>query len=158
MKESQQTYRFGQAAAAIGVKEQTLRNWLFRHGDFDLFNERPEGGWRAFTEADVIVLAVTAELIRVSNATVSQAISAVRLALGEMDFLTNAGMPNVIHFAPNGLRWFADENEKLVREVTGSPTVVSLAVPIVIRSAVGRLRFSFEDLKAQLAEATKRVR
>lgn len=134
----QPSYRFGQVAAAIGVKEQTLRNWLFRHDDLDLFTARPKGGWRSFEEKDVFILAVAAELIRF-GAPVKVAIDAVRQGLGFVDFDQVQTIPRLLYAAPDSDGWYCDPDENLVRHVAPALTVAKISVLEVLAAARGRL-------------------
>ena len=57
-------FKFGQAAYGAGITAKTLRNWLQR-GQIELFNARGEDDAHfAFSLADLVILAVVAELVR----------------------------------------------------------------------------------------------
>ena len=72
-------YRFGHAANAIGISEGALRNWIARD-KLPISDDRQEGGWRTFSEAQIIELALTSELVR-HNIRVKHAHAAVRDAV-----------------------------------------------------------------------------
>ena len=129
-------YRFGHVAHAIGLGEPALRNWL-RRNKIDLFEPQPESGWRIFTENDVLVLALAAELVRF-GAPVKEAVDAMRSAMGMVNFKTWDKLPNYIYAAPDELGWYASENEALVAD-RGGPTLVKVAAPIVMSAARKRL-------------------
>lgn len=130
-------FRFSQAAAAIGVTEAALRNWMTRN-NLDLFDARPAGGWRTFSERDIFVLAIAAELIRF-NAPVRAAVEAARTGLGDMNFKTLAGMPNHLFAAPNAHGWDARTDEGLVRATSGSHSILKINVPKCLHAARLRL-------------------
>jgi len=129
-------YRFGHVAHAIGLGEPALRNWL-RRNKIDLFEAQPESGWRIFTENDVFVLALAAELVRF-GAPVKEAVDAMRAAMGMVNFKTWDKLPNYIYAAPVEPGWYASENEGLVADRSG-PTLVKVAVPVVMSAARKRL-------------------
>lgn len=132
-------YRFGVVAAAIGVNEQTLRNWLFRAKDLDLFTERPQGGWRSFDERDVWVLAIVVELMRF-GATINEAVDAARQA---MDIRRNGrtleGVPHSLFAAPAPDGWFVGEDKSLVLHHGGGGAVLEIPMRGVLSAAVQRL-------------------
>lgn len=131
-------YRFPQAAMGIGLTEPALRNWVGRN-DVDLFGERPKGGWRWFSENDVFVLAVAAELVRF-GAKVQPAVDAAREGLAFTNFSTWEGLPNHLYAAPEATgRWVANSNRELVLEVTGALTLVELNVPRILQATRVRL-------------------
>lgn len=133
------TYRFGVVAAALGVNEQTLRNWLHRAKDPDLFTERPQGGWRSFDERDVWVLAIVAEFMRF-GATTNEAVDAARQA---MDIRRNArtleGVPRSLFAAPSPDGWFVNEDKGLVMHHSGGGAVLEIPMRGVLSAAVRRL-------------------
>lgn len=129
-------YRFGQVARAVGVGEPTLRNWLQRN-EIDLFEPRPETGWLSFTENDVFVLAVAAELIRL-GAKVKPAVDAVRVGLAGVNFKTWEGRPDYLFAAPGENGWYASEDENMTATLCG-PSLVKIAVPVVMAAARRRL-------------------
>ena len=133
------TYRFSQAAAAIGVTEAALRNWMTRN-DLDLFGERPKGGWRSFNRKDVFVLALAAEMVRF-GAPVKEAVDAARQGLGMTDLVSLEGMPRWLFCAPDGFGtgWGAWDDEGLAMELTGGPSLLKIAVPICLNNARKRL-------------------
>lgn len=55
--------RFGDAARAVGINRNTLRNWFDRN-DIVLLSARPEAGWAEFTLGDIAALAVMRRLVR----------------------------------------------------------------------------------------------
>jgi hypothetical protein len=133
-------YKFRQVAAAIGVSEASLRNWMTRY-ELDLSGSRPKGGWRTFIEKDVYVLALAAELVRFGG-TVCEAIGAARQRLGLMDATTFEGLPRFMYAAPDGAGWFTADDEGIVAAKTKSPTVVKISVPICLSQARRRLQES----------------
>lgn len=140
-------YRFGHVAHAIGLGEPALRNWL-RRNKIDLFEAQPESGWRIFTENDVFVLALAAELVRF-GAPVKEAVDAVRTAMGMVNFKTWDKLPNYIYAAPDQVGWYASENEGLVSD-RGGPTLIKVAVPVVMSAARKRL-LAYEGAAARNA-------
>jgi hypothetical protein len=138
------TYRFGTVAAAIGVNDQTLRNWLFRNKDLDLFTKRPPGGWRWFDERDVWVLSLVVEFMRF-GATIAEAVDASRQA---MDIRRNARspetLPDTLYAAPSGYGWEIDEDKSLAIDRSGSPSVLEIPMRTVLSRAVRRLCVSHE--------------
>lgn len=132
------TYRFGAVATAIGVNDQTLRNWLFRGKDLDLFTERPPGGWRAFEERDVWVLAMVVEFMRFGS-TINEAVDAARQAMGLSNPRTLEGVPLYLYSAPRPDGWVVNEDKGLVLEVSGCPSVLEIPMQQVLSSAVMRL-------------------
>ena len=131
-------YRFGQAAIAIGIPEASLRNWMTRN-KLDLFDARPDRGWRTFTENDVYILAMARELVKF-GVPVKSAVDAVRIGLGGTNFETWDGLPTFLFAAPDHAdEWVCDQDEGLVLTVTGSATVAKVAVPIVLAAARRRL-------------------
>lgn len=132
-------YRFGAVATAIGVNDQTLRNWLFRGKNLDLFTDRPAGGWRSFEENDVWVLALVVEFMRF-GATINEAADAARQA---MDVSRNArtleGVPRCLYAAPHPDGWIIDEDKSLVVANSGCPSVLEIPMQLVLSMAVGRL-------------------
>lgn len=133
-------YKFGQVAAAIGVSEASLRNWMTRY-ELDLFGARPRGGWRTFIEKDVYVLALAAELVRFGG-TVCEAVGAARQRLGLIDAANFEELPRYIYAAPDGPGWFTADDEGMVAAKTNSPTIVKIAVPICLSHARRRLQES----------------
>lgn len=129
-------YRFGQVAVAVGLGEPALRNWL-RRNKIDLFEAQPESGWRVFTENDVFVLAIAAELVRF-GAPVKQAVDAVRQAMGFVNFKTWEHLPSYIYAAPDSVGWHAADNEGLIHDLCG-PVYVKVSVPEVMSAARKRL-------------------
>jgi hypothetical protein len=88
-------YRFGLAAAAIGMSEAALRNWMTRN-KIDLWEQRPEGGWRQFSLRDVFVLSLVAELVSY-GARVDQGVAAVQAALAEVPENEPINLPNPLY-------------------------------------------------------------
>ena len=141
------TYRFGAAAAAIGISEQALRNWLTRN-EVDLFEKRPGGGWRSFSESDIFVLSVTAELVKF-GCPVDDAVRIARECLGSMNFATLTDMPQHIWAAPmpessarQKLRWEGATDYGLLwayREREPLPGAVQITVPVCLAEARKRL-------------------
>ena len=140
------TYRFGQVAAAAGVSDSTLRNWLFRAETrgkkLDLFTDRPAaGGWRSFDERDVWVFALAAEFMR-HGAVIEEAVDAARQGMGlySPDDLSN--VPSYLYAAPDSLGWVILEDEGMVRDISGHLTVLKIAFREVLATASSRLRAS----------------
>jgi hypothetical protein len=111
-------YRFGQAAAALGVPEQRLRNWLHRHKEIDLFGSRPQGGWRSFTEEDLFVLAVAARLFAYGCPFVT-AVNEVRCALDAKWLVEPAKAPPFLFAAETASGWCATTDENLLWAYNG---------------------------------------
>lgn len=97
------THRFAAAALAIGISEAALRNWLTRN-KVDLHDARPEGGWRGFTEADIIVLAVASHLVGFGMP-VATAIDGVRTRLGFANLETYENLPEVLYASRHWGSW-----------------------------------------------------
>ncbi len=135
------SYRFGQAAKAIGVTEAALRNWMTRN-QLDLFDERPANGWRSFSENDVMVLALAAKLVAF-GASVDDAVRATTDALANVNFRNMDGLPYYYWAAPSRLGgWFLCDKEELVlsEAVDGGDAAVRIAPIRVLSAALKRLR------------------
>lgn len=133
------TYRFGAVAAAIGVNDQTLRNWLFRNKNLDLFTKRPLGGWRSFDERDVWVLALVVELMRF-GATINEAVDASRQAMDiRRDARSPETLPRALYAAPSPNGWEIDEDKGLILHRSGSRSVLEIPMRSVLSEAARRL-------------------
>lgn len=133
------SYRFGSVAKAIGVPEQTLRNWLFRGKDLDLFTERPAGGWRAFEERDIWVFALMVEFMRFGS-TVNAAVDAARQALDiRRNPRTLEGVPHHLYAAPHPDGWEVSEDKEMVVRVSGCPSVLEIPMQQVLADTARRL-------------------
>lgn len=89
-------YRFKQAASAIGISEPALRAWLTRE-NLGIWDDRPQRGWRTFTDDDISKLALVAELVSY-NAKVKEAfdlIESIVLSVGKGD---PARLPDALEF------------------------------------------------------------
>ena len=136
------TYRFGAVAAAIDVKEQTLRNWLFRGKNLDLFTERPAGGWRAFEERDVWVLALVVEFMRF-GANINEAVDASRQAMDiRRDAYNPMSLPKELYAAPLPDGWVVGEEKNLVLIGTGGGSILEIPMRAILAAAVARLRLA----------------
>ncbi len=134
-------YRFSEAAAAIGITEAALRNWMTRN-KLDLFEERPEGGWRTFSENDVLVLALAAKLVTF-GAKVDEAVQAAGIALANVNFSTMAGLPRYYWAAPSrfgGWHVDADEGMTLHQAADGGAAAIRIAPTMVLAGALKLLR------------------
>jgi len=134
MNETAPSYRFAQVAKAIGVTEPGLRNWMTRN-KLDLFEGRPERGWRSFSENDVFVLALAAELVRF-GAPVEDAVDAVRGGLAEVNFRTWEGLPTHLYASPCRFGgWRAYKDEAFATGMSSSGSVLKVPVPIILVAA-----------------------
>lgn len=99
-------FRRSEAARGAGLTPSAFDGWLNRY-DFDLFNIRPSGGWRSFTEEDIFILAVAARLVRF-GCPVQTAIDGVHDALfdavheGKLDY---SKMPTYLYAAEQDGTW-----------------------------------------------------
>jgi len=135
-------YRFGAVAAAIAVNEQTLRNWLYRGKDLDLFTDRQPGGWRSFEERDVWVLALVVEFMRY-GANINEAVDAARQAMHVgRNARTLEGVPGHLYAAPHPDGWVVNEDKNLVLTTSGSRSALEIPMRQVLFDAVRRLSAS----------------
>jgi hypothetical protein len=136
--QNDRTYRFSQAAAALGMTEAALRNWMTR-SKLDLWGTRPSGGWRTFTDEDVIVLAVAACMVRF-GAGANAAVDAIRRVIVNAE-----PIPYSIFAAPyprgsalDG-KWRASTDKELVDQMTGGAGVLEIPANRLAAAALKRL-------------------
>lgn len=138
MNGSSPTYRFAQAAQAVGVTEAALRNWMTRN-KLDLSEGRPERGWRQFSESDVFVLGLAVELVNY-GAVVGEAVEAARIGLADTNYATLEGLPRYLYAARSRFGgWEIGQDNGMVRELSGARSVIEIAVPIVLAGVRRRL-------------------
>lgn len=132
-------YRFGQVAAAIGMNEGQFRNWLTRDR-IVLSGHRTSGGWRTFTERDVMVLALAAELVRF-GARVFEAVKAVSSAVDNGGLMAMAA-PYAQWWAAPDLKggWLLDESAPFVFVHSGGSTMLCVPTGDVLEAVMLRLR------------------
>lgn len=149
-------YRLGDAAEAIGGgpgAEQRIKNWLHRYKDLDLHGARPEkGGWRRFTEADIFVLALAAQLIKF-GCPIPVAFREARTTLGSADLETLKDLPDEVFAAETDEGWVIEKDEKLLWAIGArGPTILKINVPMLFAPVRTRLLGrDVEDLAAEFA-------
>lgn len=137
-------YRFGQTAAAIGVTGAALRNWMSRN-EVDLWGERPEGGWRSFSDRDVYVLALAAELVNY-GAKVDEAVNAVQGAIANAPGGDPLGLPSYLYAARSRFGgWEMHADEGLALTLANHRSVIKLAPTVIMAEANARLRGDNRD-------------
>ena len=141
-------YRFGQAAAAIGITEAALRNWMTRN-TIDLWGERPAAGWRTFTKRDVLVLALANEMVRY-GAKVDHAVRAVQFAMADAPGADPYRLPAELYAValPDGT-WDLRGDEGAALAVAARPTLIKL-FPTRIMAPVNHQLVKF-DAEAEVA-------
>lgn len=136
-------YRRRQAAYGAGLTAKSLHNWTTLY-DLDLFEARPDRGWRTFSENDVFIMAIAAQLVRY-GCHVKTAVQGVRTALGMVDFKTFNNLPTYLYAAELNGQWLIDSDEGLI-----SMPFANGAPPALVRVFVTRC---IADARRRLATA-----
>jgi len=134
----EETYRIGEVAALVGVTARTLRYWE-ELGLLGASADRPKGGHRLYTQADVARLR---ELVRLRDL--------LGLSLEELVKLTEAQQARDLLRA----QWESTEDQAERRRIVGD------AIPLVERQLelVRRRRERLDEFEADLVEKLELMR
>jgi len=94
------TYKPGEVAALLDIKENTLRKWITEQDYGQYLSSRAVGGsgsHRAYTEQDVRILTLIAEMKQVNTSA-----DEIHASLRSLRSAGWAGLPDVPNTAPGG--------------------------------------------------------